>query len=107
MLTAERAIHFAIFVFLLIGLSSLSAWVSYTYLTGHSHSGDSRHGIELGDDTTSSLRELQQSPLELVEQTVTLRKKTGLLTPLFCSHYLESAKNLPILDFDTWSQLGF
>lgn len=32
MLTAERAIHFAIFVFLLIGLSSLSAWVSYTYL---------------------------------------------------------------------------
>ena len=30
--TAERAIHFAIFVFLLIGLSSLSAWVSYTYL---------------------------------------------------------------------------
>jgi hypothetical protein len=32
LLTAERAIHFAIFVFLLIGLSSLSAWVSYTYL---------------------------------------------------------------------------
>jgi hypothetical protein len=31
-LTAEKAIHFAIFVFLLIGLSSLSAWVSYTYL---------------------------------------------------------------------------
>ncbi len=32
MLTAEKAIHFAIFVFMLIGLSSLSAWVSYTYL---------------------------------------------------------------------------
>jgi hypothetical protein len=31
-LTAEKAIHFAIFVFMLIGLSSLSAWVAYTYL---------------------------------------------------------------------------
>jgi hypothetical protein len=30
--TAERAIHIAIFVFLLIGLSSVSAWVSYAYL---------------------------------------------------------------------------
>lgn len=33
-LTAEKAIHFAIFVFLLIGLCSLSAWASYTYLIG-------------------------------------------------------------------------
>lgn len=31
-MTAEKAIHFAIFVFMLIGLSSLSAWVAYTYL---------------------------------------------------------------------------
>jgi len=31
-LTAEKAIHFAIFVFMLIGLSSLSAWVAFTYL---------------------------------------------------------------------------
>jgi polyferredoxin len=31
-MTAERAIHLAIFVFLLIGLSSVSAWASYTYL---------------------------------------------------------------------------
>jgi hypothetical protein len=28
----ERAIHIAIFIFLLIGLCSLSAWISYTYL---------------------------------------------------------------------------
>jgi hypothetical protein len=33
-MTAERAIHFAIFVFLLVGLGSVSAWVSYTYLGG-------------------------------------------------------------------------
>jgi hypothetical protein len=31
-LTAERAIHFAIFVLVLIGLGSVSAWVSYAYL---------------------------------------------------------------------------
>jgi hypothetical protein len=31
-LTAERAIHFGIFILLLIGLSSVSAWVCYTYL---------------------------------------------------------------------------
>jgi hypothetical protein len=31
-LAGERAIHFAIFVLVLIGLSSLSAWVSYEYL---------------------------------------------------------------------------
>lgn len=29
----ERAIHIGIFVFLLIGLCSLSAWISYAYLT--------------------------------------------------------------------------
>jgi hypothetical protein len=34
-LTGETAIHFAIFVFILIGLSSLSAWVSYTYLNNN------------------------------------------------------------------------
>jgi len=28
----ERAIHIAIFVFVLIGLCSLSAWISYAYL---------------------------------------------------------------------------
>jgi hypothetical protein len=28
----ERAIHIGIFVFLLIGLCSLGAWISYTYL---------------------------------------------------------------------------
>ena len=32
MLTAERAIHFAIFALLLIGLGSVSAWACYTYL---------------------------------------------------------------------------
>ncbi|MGA3191205.1 MAG: hypothetical protein ABSD73_01675 [Candidatus Bathyarchaeia archaeon] len=31
-MTAERAIHFAIFTFLLIGLGSVSAWACYTYL---------------------------------------------------------------------------
>jgi len=31
-LPGERAIHFGIFILLLIGLCSLSAWVSYTYL---------------------------------------------------------------------------
>jgi hypothetical protein len=29
----ERAIHIAIFIFILIGLCSLSAWISYAYLT--------------------------------------------------------------------------
>jgi hypothetical protein len=28
----ERAIHVAIFIFILIGLCSLSAWISYAYL---------------------------------------------------------------------------
>lgn len=32
-MTTERAIHFAIFIFALIGLCSVSAWVSYTYLS--------------------------------------------------------------------------
>ena len=31
-MTAETAIHFTIFVLTLTGLSSLSAWASYTYL---------------------------------------------------------------------------
>jgi hypothetical protein len=31
-LTAERAIHASIFVLLLVGLTVLSAWISYTYL---------------------------------------------------------------------------
>jgi hypothetical protein len=31
-LTAERAIHFAIFSLVLIGLGSVSAWACYTYL---------------------------------------------------------------------------
>ena len=30
----ERAIHFGIFTLMLIGLCSVSAWVSYTYLGG-------------------------------------------------------------------------
>ena len=30
----ERAIHFAMFVLILIGLCSVSAWVSYAYLSG-------------------------------------------------------------------------
>jgi hypothetical protein len=33
-LTAERAIHFAIFTLLVIGLCSVNAWASYTYLQG-------------------------------------------------------------------------
>jgi glycerol uptake facilitator-like aquaporin len=32
-LTAERGIHFGIFVLLLIGLGSVSAWACYTYLS--------------------------------------------------------------------------
>ena len=31
-MTAERVIHAAIFILLLIGLTTLSAWISYTYL---------------------------------------------------------------------------
>ena len=31
-LGAERAIHFAMFAFLLVGLCSLTAWISYAYL---------------------------------------------------------------------------
>ncbi|MGD0204509.1 MAG: hypothetical protein ABSC20_11480 [Candidatus Bathyarchaeia archaeon] len=31
-MTAERAIHAGIFVLLLVGLTVLSAWASYTYL---------------------------------------------------------------------------
>ena len=31
-MTVERAIHFATFVLILVGLCSISAWASYTYL---------------------------------------------------------------------------
>lgn len=31
-MTMERAIHFAIFVLMLVGLCGVSAWASYTYL---------------------------------------------------------------------------
>lgn len=31
---SERAIHFGIFILILIGLCSVSAWVSYAYLGG-------------------------------------------------------------------------
>jgi hypothetical protein len=33
-LAGERAIHFGIFILILIGLCSVSAWVSYAYLSG-------------------------------------------------------------------------
>lgn len=33
-MATERVIHFAMFALLLIGLASVSAWVSYTYLNG-------------------------------------------------------------------------
>lgn len=29
----ERAIHFAMFLFLLVGICAVSAWASYTYLS--------------------------------------------------------------------------
>jgi len=32
-LTGERAIHFAMFILLLVGLCGISAWASYTYLS--------------------------------------------------------------------------
>ncbi len=31
-MTVERAIHFAMFIFLLVGLCGISAWVSWSYL---------------------------------------------------------------------------
>lgn len=31
--TAERAIQFAMFILILVGLCALSAWASYTYLS--------------------------------------------------------------------------
>ena len=31
-MTVERAIHFAMFILIFLGLCSLSAWTSYTYL---------------------------------------------------------------------------
>jgi hypothetical protein len=31
-LAAERAIHFAMFILLLVGLCGISAWASYNYL---------------------------------------------------------------------------
>ena len=33
MLTAERAIHAAVFALLLIGLCTISGWVSYQYIS--------------------------------------------------------------------------
>ena len=33
-MAGERAIHFGIFILILIGLCSVSAWVSYAYLSG-------------------------------------------------------------------------
>jgi hypothetical protein len=33
-MTTERAIHFAMFALLLVGLCGVSAWASYTYLQG-------------------------------------------------------------------------
>jgi hypothetical protein len=32
-MTTERAIHFAIFVLMLVGLCGVSAWASYTFLS--------------------------------------------------------------------------
>ena len=32
-MTVERAIHFAMFVLILVGLCSMSAWGSYAYLS--------------------------------------------------------------------------
>ena len=34
-MTAERAIQFAMFVLILVGLCGLSAWASYTHLGGN------------------------------------------------------------------------
>jgi len=33
-MTTERAIHFAMFALLLVGLCGVSAWASYSYLHG-------------------------------------------------------------------------
>ncbi|MCW3993484.1 MAG: hypothetical protein NWE85_02830 [Candidatus Bathyarchaeota archaeon] len=32
-MTVERAIHFAMFVLILVGLCAISAWASYSYLS--------------------------------------------------------------------------
>ena len=34
-MTAERAIHVAMFILLLVGLCAISAWASYSYLSGN------------------------------------------------------------------------
>jgi len=34
-LTTEKAIHFSIFVLLLVGLCGISAWASHTYLSAN------------------------------------------------------------------------
>jgi len=34
-MTTERAIHFAMFILLLVGLCAISAWASYSYLSGN------------------------------------------------------------------------
>jgi len=33
--TAERAIHVAMFILILVGLCAISAWASYSYLSGN------------------------------------------------------------------------
>jgi len=34
-LTGERAIHFAMFILILVGLCGISAWASHSYLSGN------------------------------------------------------------------------
>ena len=34
-MTAERAIHVAMFILILVGLCAMSAWASYSYLSGN------------------------------------------------------------------------
>jgi hypothetical protein len=34
-MTGERAIHFAMFILILVGLCGISAWASYSYLSGN------------------------------------------------------------------------
>jgi hypothetical protein len=34
-MTGERAIHFAMFMLILVGLCGISAWAGYSYLSGN------------------------------------------------------------------------
>ena len=34
-MTVERAIHVAMFILILVGLCAISAWASYSYLSGN------------------------------------------------------------------------